>query len=374
MRSSPLISSLLLASAPTVASADVLDQWRDYAATVVAPSFDWYAGQSGAEAPSVLSTSLAALPQSVAIEGRLNVASAASANTALADRFGPQFTPRGLFAADALAGQGIASNYAGTRLAVSNGGAAEFGVTAIVARQQFATLGFGNGEWDGSSAGVRRLGANSSVYESASGSGVRLDASTAIGNSGLSVQSALQSRIEMDAFKAYRGVYSEAGDFDIPGFVSVAASLPLSSRVSLSGEVQRVFYSEVDTFTSAALPTRFLALLGDAGSPDFAWRDLTVYALEASLRDDYRGQWTLRLSSQQQPQPTSELLDRALEILYSDTNLAFDYRHQTPGFGEFRLAASYSPVTYFLGSSPYVRRGFETGSQVEFEAQWVVNF
>lgn len=374
MRSQPIITALLLASAPAVASADAMEQWRDYAAALVAPSFDWYADRAQPQAPTVLSTSMSAMPMSAAVEGHLSVASAASANTALADRFGPQFAPRGLFASHALAGYGVSSDYSGTRLSLSRGANTEFGLSAIVARQQYATLGFGNGEWDGSSAGTRRVGANGSVYEAASGSGVRVDAASALGDSGLTLQTAVQTRIEMDAFKTYRGVYSEAGDFDIPGFVSMAASVPVGQRLTLSGEIQRVFYSDVQTFTSSALPTRFLALLGDAGSPEFAWRDLTVYALEATLRDDFRGAWTLRVASQQQPRPTSALLDRALDVLYSDTNLEFNYSHQTVGFGEFRLAASYSPVTYFLGSSPYVRRGFETGSQVEFEAQWVLNF
>ncbi|MBD8526010.1 hypothetical protein [Pseudomarimonas arenosa] len=368
-----MISALLLAGVPTVASADAMEQWRDYAAALVAPSFDWYADQAQVEAPTVLSTSLSVLP-SAAVEGHLSLASAASASTTIADRFGPQFAPRGLFAGNALAGHGIASDFAGTRLSVSGSGNRELGLSAIVARQQYSTLGFGNGEWDGSSAGSRRVGANGSLYESASGSGVRLDASTALGESAWTLQTAVQSRIEMDAFKAYRGVFSEAGDFDIPGFVSFAASAPLGQRLNVSAEVQRVFYSDVQTFSSSALPTRFLALLGDAGSPEFAWRDLTVYALETSLRDDYRGTWTLRLTSQQQPRPTSQLLDRALNVLYSDTNVEFDYRRASVGFGEFRLAASYSPVTYFLGSSPYVRRGFETGSQVEFEAQWILSF
>jgi hypothetical protein len=99
-----------------------------------------------------------------------------------------------------------------------------------------------------------------------------------------------------------------------------------------------------------------------------------VFALETRLRDAANGLWSLRLATQQQPRPTSALLDRALSELYSDSNLALAYERGSAAWGQFRLAASYSPVTYFLGSSPYLQRGFETGRQLEFEAQWSIPF
>jgi hypothetical protein len=278
------------------------------------------------------------------------------------------------FQAGAASGA-VGAQFRGTRLALTGAGdAGEFGIAAVVARQQYATQGFGYGDWDGSSDDRRFLGVGSGVYQSSTGSAVRLDWNTPLGERGWWVDAALQSRIEMDPFKAYRGVYSEAGDFDVPGYARMAIEAPVGERLSLTGEVQRVFYREIPTFTSASLPTRFLALLGDGASPDFAWRDLTVFALEARLQDDFNGEWTLRLASQQQPRPTSDLLDRALEELYSDQNIAVAYQRGSQRWGELRIGASYSPVTYFLGSAPYLQRGFQTGRQLEFEAQWSLPF
>ncbi len=347
-----------------------MGQWREYAAAAMAPSFDWYAPE--AKAPSLRAR----------VAGQSREAGLLAAGALLprfsglvigsdSDPFRPRFSS---VVGNPFAGRGVASSFTGSRLAWAGGPLGEFGLTAIVARQQFATQGFGAGEWDGSFENGRSSLLGNESRESASGNGVRLDYRGQLGQSAWRWDVAVQSRIEMDPFKTYRGVYSEAGDFDIPGFAKLQVSAPVAGRLSVGAEVQRVFYREVDTFSSAALPSRFLALLGDGSSPEFAWRDLTVFALEARVADDFNGEWSLRLATQQQPRPSSELLDRALNELYSDSNVALGYQLDGGVLGQFRVAASYSPVTYFLGSSPYLRGAFESGRQLEFEAQWALPF
>lgn len=363
---------VLLTPGMAVAAVDMPVEWRDYAQASVAPAFDWYPARK-VRTPTVLDAFAAApAAQSNWIE-RAELTSLAQAGAALVGR--PEFGPREFTSAfsDQLTGKSFSASYTGSRLGLAAGRIGELGLSAIVARQQFATQGFGAGIWEGAGEPMA-LGLIGSNYETSSGSGVRVDFGSALRDSVLHWDVAVQSRIEMDAFKTYRGVYSEAGDFDVPGFAKAALAAQLSPRLSLGLEVQRVFYREIDTFSSSALPTRFLSLLGDGGSPEFAWQDLTVYALESRVHDDFHGTWTLRFASQQQPRPTSALLDRALEELYSDRNVSLAYQYDMARAGEFRIGASYSPVTYFLGSSPYRQRGFETGSQVEFEAQWAVSF
>jgi hypothetical protein len=375
MRPNTLCFALIAALGSAAAQADsaVLDQWKDYAGASIAPDFDWYRPAPvalpsvvprGAGDPSVLAWSA----QGVSL--RLSTLGAGwGDSTATAVPRSPAFS-----VGSATSGQGVRSRLSGTRLGVRSVGFGEFGVSAVVARQQFATQGFGYGEWDGSYDDRRYIGVGTGVHESNTGSGVRVDWRDARGSSGLQLDAAVQSRIEMDPFKAYRGVYSEAGEFDIPGFARLALEMPIGDRLSVVGEVQRVFYREIPTFTSDSLPTSFLALLGDGESPNFDWQDLTIYALEARVKDDFRGEWSLRLATQQQPRPTSDLLDRALDELYSDQNIALAYQRDNLRWGQLRVGASYSPVTYFLGSAPYLQRGFQSGRQLEFEAQWTMPF
>lgn len=257
-----------------------------------------------------------------------------------------------------------------TTLRQSIGADADVALTAIVARNRFATPGMGNAPWQSVEqfTGVRQSG----VQEVSEGGGVELAFNRALSER-LSLNLSLQTRIDMDAFKAYRGIYSEAGDFDLPGHARTGLVWAVSDRFALGADVQRVMYSSVDTFTPATLPTRFLALLGDGSSPEFAWRDLTVYSAEAAVIDDFGGRWSLRYSTQQQPRPTSAMLSRALADQYSDGNLGFGYRRAISA-GHFQLAASYAPAAYFMAPAPFVQRDFDGGSQFEVEAQWTLAF
>jgi len=347
---------------------DSLAHWKAYAQSRIAPRYDWAQMQRVAP-PSVVveatglfatSTSLAgsdwtALPQLELNPGQVSGVAAYGA----VDR-------SHLLAANAL----WTADYSSASLTRSLGSNGALSLSAIVAHQRFATPGFGAVAGQPSIRGV----VTGPALETSDGYGARFALDRALGDGRVLWNITVQSRMAMDAFKAYRGVFSEVGDFDIPGFVQTGVGYRVSPRIKLSADVQQVLYSEVPTFASAALPTRFLSLLGNGTSPRFAWRDLTVYEIEASVADDSQGQWSLRWSSQQTPRPTSEILDRALSKLYSDSNFALAYQRSIAGAGQLRLATSYAPESYFLAAAPRSQRGFDGQRQLEFEAQWMLDF
>ena len=143
--------------------------------------------------------------------------------------------------------------------------------------------------------------------------------------------------------------------------------------MSVGLDVTRVMYSKINAFTSHALPTRFLSLLGDGAAPDFAWQDLTVYAADLTWRATKRDAFELRWTSQQQPIPTSELLASVLSPEYTDNNFSVAYSRLLGDASMLRLAASYAPSQYFLGNASYLDDGAQ-GAQVEVEAVWSVRF
>jgi len=352
---------------PSTASAG----WRDYARSSMTPDFDWApSAASGAaqQAPSSRASLLRdATQQAIASfkDGaglRLQFDSSVSASS-LSTGAGEGLVARSRSA--------FVNGQANTSLTQNLSPQSDITLTAIVARSRFATPGMGSSPWQSVEqfTGVRQSG----VQEVSEGGGVALAFHHALTDD-VVLSFGVQSRLDMDPFKSYRGIYSEAGDFDLPGFVRTGFEWSLSPRFAVGADVQRVMYSEVDTFTSAQLPTRFLALLGDGNSPEFAWRDLTVYSVEAALLDDTGGRWSLRYSTQLQPRPTSAALSRALSDQYTDGNLGFAYRRPMGGDGQFQLAASYAPAAYFLASAPFVQRDFDGGSHVELEAQWMLSF
>jgi hypothetical protein len=354
----------------TSALADMRDArlgaWHEYARQGVMPEYSWN-DSAPAAVPTVLS-SLRQARQSMrssvsGLDLSLNYAEAPAG-----------YAPASLMPVDNLLSRdrsAIQSQFVASSVSREFAGIGRFDLTAVVAHQTYASAGFGTAAWQ-SQEQLASPGGNA-PHELSSGHGVRLGYSTLLG-ADFEASVSVQSRIDMDAFKSYRGVYSEAGDFDLPARLRSQLQWNATPDVALAFGVERVLYSEISAFTSAALPTRFLSLLGDGSSPEFAWRDLTVYSLEGSVVDGRGAQWSLRYTTRQQPSPTSRLLERAMSDVYSEDNWAFGYQRALGGFGSLWLAASYSPTRYFLGATPFNRFNFESGSQIEVEALWSIPF
>lgn len=242
------------------------------------------------------------------------------------------------------------------------------GVTAVLAYQRFASLGLGEVAMAGDTLVWPALPGETSY-----GGGMRIDAGNRLGDN-LDWTVAYQSRVNMDAFNTYRGVYSDPGQFDIPASFSFGVSYALSRSMAVDVGAQRVMYSDVTPFTNAALPRRFLALLGTSASPEFAWQDLDVYSAGLTYRNAVVGTLELRYSTRQQPQPTSALLRSALEADPADHTVALGYMRATGRHASINLQAVYSSAPYFLGVPSYRARNDTTAGNVEFEALWALRF
>ena len=349
---------------------DTLGQWREYARRGLGEySFEAPAGPN--VAPTLLSSQ-----RELRTLGEVKLGFARAEGLSLSVDFNDSaagyFDPAPVAEGRLLSHDrsGINSEFVSSTINTPFLGDGRLALTAVVARQRYASAGFGSAPWGAQEElnGVRNL-----QHEVSSGNGVRVDYEFPL-NEQFSWNVSAQSRLDMDAFESYRGVYADRGDFDIPGRLRTGVTFNATRSAAIAFGVERVFYSDIEAFTSSALPTRFLSLLGDGSSPVFAWQDLTVYSVEGLLADRTGAEWVLRWTSRQQPAPTSALLRRALEEDFTNTNLALGYRRALGDFGHLWLAASYAPSQYFLGAFPYARRELVDGSQVEFEALWSIPF
>jgi hypothetical protein len=367
-----LACGIALAGPAGATDGDLQARWRDYARQRIAPGYTW-SGIAPAEAPTALSAFRAASSHGVP-------GSARSAAPLALERLGlrlsgeaqrqPLSAPSQLGVLD-RGRNPIANEFVASTVDRQVGEDGRFSVSAILARQRYASAELGLMPWD---APTRLEPVSGALpHESSSGTGVRVGFSDAL-SPRLSWNIALQSRLDMEPFKSYRGIYSDPGDFDVPARAELGVAFALTPKLQLGVAAERVFYSDTDAFTSAALPSRFLSLLGDGTSPAFAWRDLTVYSAEVAFRDGRKGEWSLRYTTRQQPSPTSRLLHAVLEPEFTDLNLAAGYSRSLGGFGTLMFAASYAPATYFLGAAPFVQSNYDGGSQVEVEALWTIPF
>lgn len=247
------------------------------------------------------------------------------------------------------------------------------GVSAIVAYQRYsaASLGLFSASTLGQDVGL--YSGYQPYQESGYGTGVRLAVHQEV-ISGIAFDAGFQSRIDMEEFAAYRGVYSNPADLDIPARASVGLSFQASERSWLNVAVERVLYSDISAFASRHLPNRFLSLLGDSTSPSFDWEDLTVYTVGYTWTDGKDQEWRVDLSTRTQPSPTSRLLDRAISGDLAESAMVFGYSRRTGDRSRLNLNAAYAPSEYAFGGSVLGVTTEELDQQFELEAMWTLSF
>ncbi len=121
-------------------------------------------------------------------------------------------------------------------------------------------------------------------YDDSTGYGVRVGYYGRFGN-GFAVGAAYATKMKMDEFDKYRGIFAEQGDFDIPSHWSVGASFQPNPGTLVTAEYQRINYSDVK---SVGNPSGLLlncmggdlsSCLGGSNGAGFGWQDVDVWKL-----------------------------------------------------------------------------------------------
>lgn len=354
-------------------SAGLIDAWRDYALASLKPGFSWASdGDEPVRAPSLFDRGrgrLTAPPShfhgSAVDSSPFHVALVSSkvSETPLYSAV----SPTGLLQDST---PGLQRYIIAPSITQHLGSYGAISVSAIFAYQHLADIG-----WTPANAtpvdfpSTTPQGLRST--DSSSGAGLRVDYTTPLTDR-VNWQLGAQSRVNMDSFASYRGIYAEPGTFDIPASANVGLGFALTPQFQLDVSVERVMYSQVAPFTSAALPSRFLALLSSSKSPVFAWQDLDVYSIGGIWRDAEFGDVSLRYSTREQPLPTSPLLQEALPAI-SPRNIEFSYAHALGQNSTLRFMAAYVPNEYIPGipQSYSLSKG---GNQMEWGALWITSF
>jgi hypothetical protein len=355
-------------------SASILDAWRDYALADLTRGFDWADnGGVAPQAPGLFERGIAPSPWQ--FNGNGSTASPLSViflKTKAAD------TPLASVDQSSLLRDytpGLQRYLLAPSYALHWGDASSVSVSAIFAYQRFAGLGLGIANVPLQS-GVAPALAPTMVdkYAGSYGTGLRVDFESRLSER-VSWQVGAQSRVNMDAFNNYRGVYSEPGSFDIPASANMGLGFALTADLKADIGAERVMYNNIAPFTSAALPNRFLVLLGSSISPAFAWQNLDVYSTGFSWRDPGNGVWSLHYTTREQPLPTSALLQTALEPYLASHNVEFGFARKFGRASGLHVAASYAPSEFVLGlPTSNSLRTPNDGGQIEYQLLWTTLF
>ena len=247
------------------------------------------------------------------------------------------------------------------------------GVSAVIAYQSYSAANLGLRAATSPTDPFWSHRGTNPYQESSYGTGVRLAMHQEL-FSGFAIDAGYQSRIDMEEFAAYRGVYAQPADLDIPARASVALAFQASQRSWLNVAIERVMYSDVSAFQSRNLPNRFLSLLGDSTSPAFEWQDLTIYSVGWAWSDGDKQQWSVNLSTRTQPSPTSTLLNNVLRNELADSAMIVGYMRRTGKRSQLNFNAAYAPSEYAFGGSVLGITTDQLDQRFELEAMWTLNF
>lgn len=367
-RAAAAYASSSSSSAIETVSESVPARWRAYALKSITPQFSWALMPQAFEPPRVLDNyngEVERAPLFGAQSRRGAEFSISVANGTISDT--PSVLPGQTAHLVDVPSAGLQRTVVAPSLALRWGDAGTVRLTGVLAYQRFATFNLGLAPADGWAPPPSWFG------DSSYGAGARMDVGNFIGDR-LSWNVGYQSRVGMGKFDRYRGVFSDTADFDIPSSATVSLAYAITPNFSADIGVQRVDYSSIKPFASSNLPRRFLALLGDSSSPVFAWKDLNVYSLGWTLRNETLGSFQLRYTTRQQPSPTSKLLENALSSATANDMISLGWSRAFGSNAKLSVMTSYASSSYFLLMPTYVTRRDATASQFEFEALWSVRF
>lgn len=140
------------------------------------------------------------------------------------------------------------------------------------------------------------------------GAGIRLGWTGQI-TSNITLGAQYSSKIYMQEFDRYAGLFAEQGDFDIPSNFGLGLAVKVTPKTTVAFDVQRILYSDVASIANNG-PTAdeffggltYVLTGGGAGGISnplgtnngwgFGWDDITVYKLGVNY--EYSNQWTFR--------------------------------------------------------------------------------
>lgn len=178
------------------------------------------------------------------------------------------------------------------------------GASLLLGYQRFRSYGLGLFQGLSSSpAHVTNKG-----DDDAWGAGVRLGWTGNI-TSNISLGAQYSSKIFMQEFDRYKGLFAEQGDFDIPSNYGVGLAVKVTPNTTVAFDVQRILYGDVaaiankgptaDEFFGALTSVLTGGTAGGVSNPlgtdngwGFGWEDTTVYKL--GVNHVVNNQWTIR--------------------------------------------------------------------------------
>jgi len=183
---------------------------------------------------------------------------------------------------------------------------------------------------------------------------------------------AYQSKISMDEFSDYAGLFAEQGGFDIPSHIIAGIAIGLTDSVTWAIDVQEIYYTDVASVSNPFLPNLVLAPLGSDDAAGFGWEDITVFKTGILWETDNDWTWRFGFSTTSQPIPESEIMFNILAPGVVEEHFTAGFTRDIGDSRAFSLSLMYAPSVSVSGPNPLEVPGLQT---LEIKmSQWDLEF
>ncbi|KAB2312998.1 long-chain fatty acid transporter [Betaproteobacteria bacterium SCN2] len=234
------------------------------------------------------------------------------------------------------------------------------GISPLLGYQRFAATGIQ--PFAGMSTSPSNVSENG--HDDAFGYGVRVGYLGKITPT-VTIGAAYASTMNFEEFDAYKGLFAEQGDFDIPENYNLGVSWQATPALRLAFDYQRINYSDVNSVGNPVLPNLSNGLGSDNG-PGFGWDDVDVWKLGVEYK--YNKAWTLRAGYSHANNPISgsncSTMSNCGEVMFNILAPAVVENHATLGFTYTLASGNELTVAYmhaFQNEASGVRPGFGGG-------------
>ncbi len=195
-------------------------------------------------------------------------------------------------------------------------------------------------------------------YEQSGGYGVRMGIQGRL-NDYWSAGVSYQSRMYMQAFNKYRGLFADGGDFDIPQMINAGVALRATPKLTVALDWQWINYNEVDAIANSAgrLTTQVTAANGNQlGAVDgigFGWEDMNVIKIGANYK--YSDKLNLRdgvSHNDRNPYDASQIMFNILAPAVVRTHLTLGMEYNIFPNASVNLAYAHAFSEDFTGTDP----------------------
>jgi len=242
------------------------------------------------------------------------------------------------------------------------GGKAAWGVSGILAYQRFKADGLTNfGNLSNDPAQLTNNG-----HDGSFGGGIKIGLVGEVAP-GVRLGGSYQSKMYMNKFDKYSGLFAEEGGFDIPQTATLGLAWDATPAVTVMFDAQWIGYSGIDSVGNnmGAVPgghfftcaTRMAPTdpncLGGASGIGFGWEDMWIFKLGAQIKGGNGWTWRVGASTvDQQPIPSSEVMFNILAPGVMKHHVTFGFTKELSKTSGIDFAAMYAPSHSVSGPNP----------------------